>query len=181
MAATTPMRYSDADELHPHRRSSRVAAVPLISHPSRPRRHHPSERYFSDPILCEYVWKDQRDRANSTKDEQTQAAEKTTFAACRREYCLDHVRACFIDCMDASCGLESRIHPWDTSVRSWKDSNGRLWKPRPFENKQQLPPTPTQSWSRLDGESGIKDVAPPTRKRKYGEPLSSPKCVATKS
>mmetsp|Transcript_20836 Transcript_20836/g.23802 ORF Transcript_20836/g.23802 Transcript_20836/m.23802 type:complete len:708 (+) Transcript_20836:168-2291(+) len=101
-------------------RSYRSRRVPSESPPRR--RPRPIERYVQEPMLCEFVWKDQvqRDHNDKIKDvdsgetgkldleqkhgsgKDTGVESKESYDEYRKRYCLNYVRAFFNEHMDDS-------------------------------------------------------------------------------
>jgi hypothetical protein len=114
-SAPSPPRFEQEEQRYSRSRRSEES-------PPR-RRSRPIERYVQEPMLCQFVWKDQmqrnkedkekdKDKDKETPEEESKKTEeekdaaiavsKETYDEYRQRYCLNYVRAFFNEHMDDS-------------------------------------------------------------------------------
>lgn len=114
---------SSSPHHHHHHRSSHHQESPRRGPSKKSSLQHPSLLYVSEPLLCEYVWKDQKegraatgagenknesDTENKNSDDMDDTTdnnknnETETYESYRRAYCLNYIRAFFNQHMDDS-------------------------------------------------------------------------------
>jgi len=77
------------------RSTHRDPYLPSVSNPPKShRKAHPSTRYVDRPLLCEFVWKDQKKQDGDDSEE--------AYEDYRRKYCLNYVRSFFNKHLDDS-------------------------------------------------------------------------------